>query len=1289
MIAMIILSVLFALSIVFCVILLLHIKKIKQQSIEIIKQADASQDLLHTIMDTAPFTISFWDSTANIIRASSQTEKYYEISNRDYYIQHFADFSPQFQPDGSPSVSRAKELILGAFRDGYTRFEWMHQTASGEPLPTEVVAVKANYQGKNVVIAYTNDMRRVKAALQTEANAHALTGVLVNSAPYVMNLWDKDIKLIRTSHKALEMFKVDSREEYIDLFFELSPKYQPCGRLSDELVQEKLEQVYKYGFVKFEWMHCAKDGEELPSEVTLVTFEHNGEKMMVGYITDLRPIKQAMQNEREALEMTTKFLEFAPYLYNLWDEHLNLIDVGRQTMELFDVPNKEYYINNYRDFWPERQPCGTESYVLARKFVAIAIKKGRARFEWVNKNKNGDEIPVEVTLVHFVHRERNLIAAFIVDLRPIREAIKRELEANDLNEMLLRGTPLMTTVWDEKHNLLSANQQIIDIMGVSSEEELVERMAEFQMDPQPCGTSHTEKAAQYIQTALKDGHCRFEWWHITSDGEPLPVDVHLVRFMRRGSPMLVSYASDLREIKSMLEELDATHQSVVAAEEKAQLLLQEAPAAITVYDNNLQAIDCNAQAVTMFLAANKDEYLDNVNTYMPQFQPDGTNSYELHRELIKQALREGRSRSELICERSDGSLLSTEVVFARVHFDEYLGVIEYTTDLTEIKEAHEKQRASDEESRAKTRFLAHMSHEIRTPMNAVLGIAEMQLQRNGHTPETEEAFMRIHASSNLLLTIINDILDLSKVEAGKLEIVPFNYETASFIVDTVQLNLMHIGSKSIKFTLNIDENLPTNLFGDETRIKQILNNLMSNAFKYTLAGQVVLTVCREECDIADNVMLVMRISDTGQGMTQEQINSLFEIDFARFNNFTRFNIKANRYIEGSGLGLTIARQLIEMMGGTMHIDSKPNTGSIFTVRIPQQVAGVDVLGAELAQNLQNLETTTSSLRRMRDIVLEPMPYGRVLVVDDVDSNIYVIKGFLQPYKIAVDSVENGQSAVNKIKNGEVYDIIFMDHMMPVMDGIEATQIIREFGYTEPIVALTANALVGAREQFLNNGFDGFIAKPIDFHQLNSYLEKYIRDKQTPDVLAAARKTVIAKIPQPLENNAFTRSFVRDAQKAIKTIAGIIESRNLDDEKLRNFAIAVHGMKGALLNIDNINLSDIADKLEKAANNNDLGTITTKTPEFLKALKQVLENITPNDEQDICKCEYDIAKFNAKIKELLIAISDFDITAIDNTFEELQNLPYPKHSKEALIEIEANLLRGDYDNAASIVKTLIP
>ena len=580
-------------------------------------------------------------------------------------------------------------------------------------------------------------------------------------------------------------------------------------------------------------------------------------------------------------------------------------------------------------------------------------------------------------------------------------------------------------------------------------------------------------------------------------------------------------------------------------------------------------------------------------------------------------------------------------------------------------------------NQAKTRFLARMSHEMRTPMNSILGITEIQLQKDCHPAETEEAFTRIYSSSNMLLTLINDILDLSKVEAGKMEILPEVYETASMIIDTVQLNLMYIGSKVIEFKLSVDENLPAYLIGDELRIKQILNNILSNAFKYTLEGTVSLSLALES-RINDYVKIAIEISDTGQGMTQEQVDNLW-------GEFARFNTTANRDIEGTGLGLSIAYQLATMMDGEIIAESQLGVGSKFTVRLTQIASGDNIIGAEAANSMQNLKDTQKSLKHLTKLEREPMPYGRVLVVDDVESNLYVAKGFLIPYKLAVDTADSGILAIERIKEGEIYDIIFMDHMMPELDGVETTKKLREMGYNHPIVALTANAFSDMAEMFMSNGFSGYASKPIDINQMDNHLLKFIRDKQPAEVIEQARmaKATLHTDDKNRLSEMLVYSFLRDAKKAYDILTEFCQYNSTIT--IEEYTIQAHAMRSALSNIRQKELSNMASKLEQAGRRQDTETIKNETPQFLSKLDEVINELEHGEESEGEDTEENMAFLRNRMQFIFDACDFLDIEAAKEAVVELSNINYSKQTKKLLDDIYELLQGNNFDAAGELAK----
>jgi signal transduction histidine kinase/CheY-like chemotaxis protein len=599
--------------------------------------------------------------------------------------------------------------------------------------------------------------------------------------------------------------------------------------------------------------------------------------------------------------------------------------------------------------------------------------------------------------------------------------------------------------------------------------------------------------------------------------------------------------------------------------------------------------------------------------------------------------------------------------------------IQHSVDVTELIVARE---LAEQSSRFKNRFLSRISHEIRTPMNTIMGITEIQLQNETLAQNMKKAFIDIYNSSDLLLDVINNILDVYKIEANKIEIAFVEYDVASLINDIVQLNIMRMKNKSIEFEFNVDENLPVILFGDVIHIKQILNNLLSNAFKYTEAGKVTLSVHSEHSEKEHfDTILIFKVSDTGHGMTEEQRNKIFD-EYSHFSYL----------IEGTGLGMNITQYLIKAMKGEVTVNSELGKGTEFIVRLPQKSTNSGVLGKELVESLQNFRYISYSQMRNARIEREPMPYGKVLIVDDVESNLYVAKGLLQPYKLSIDTADDGPEAIEKIKEDKIYDIIFMDHMMPEMDGIEATKIIRELGYTNPIIALTANAIGGQSEIFLKNGFDGFISKPIDIHQLNSVLNKFIRDKQSPEVLGEIRRQyALSKISSGRSSNfkmssTMELAFARDARKKLLILEAISKNINAaTEEDLQSFTLNANAIRSVLANVGERTLSEAAYELEMAGRDGNRAVISTDTQIFLDSLRDIIHKIESNEDATTSSDE-DTVFLRTKLLEFRHACTIYDKKFAKSVLSDLYTKRWSRQTKEHLSNLSELLLHSDFEEA---------
>lgn len=396
------------------------------------------------------------------------------------------------------------------------------------------------------------------------------------------------------------------------------------------------------------------------------------------------------------------------------------------------------------------------------------------------------------------------------------------------------------------------------------------------------------------------------------------------------------------------------------------------------------------------------------------------------------------------------------------------------------KKLAEEQKAEVEQiARSKDTFFTNMSHEIRTPINTIIGLNEMIL-REDISDEIAENAINIQNASKMLLTIINDILDLSKLESGKMEIIPNQYEISSMFSDLVNLIWIRAHQKDLEFKVDIDPEIPSMLYGDEVRIKQIITNMLTNAVKYTDSGSVTLRAKGERI-AADQILLRISVEDTGMGIRKENLDNLFR-------SFKRVDESDTRSIEGTGLGLNISKQLIEMMGGKITVDSVYHKGSVFTIEIRQRIVNVRPIG------VINFAAQKQLRHRARYQQSFTAPDARILVVDDNTMNLMVVTKLLRDTKVKVDTVESGRECLKKTAEN-AYHVILMDHMMPEMDGEAALHALRSqtrgFCQKTPVIALTANVMTGAEQIYRNMGFDGYLAKPINAALLEASLLKYL------------------------------------------------------------------------------------------------------------------------------------------------------------------------------------------------------
>jgi len=1257
-----------------------HERVLSQLNETITKQADTireEHERMKLLLDSSPLACRLWNRDLEIFASNKETVRLFQVKDEKEFKERFFDLSPEYQPDGQRSREKANFLLNKAFEDGGGVYEWMHQTLDGTPIPSEITLVRVPFGDDYIVATYTRDLREHKKMMNEIEHRDTLLSMGNQVAGILLNIKD-DVNIGAELLESMEIVgrSVDIdrfmiwRNESIDgeLYFSQIYKWlSESGREKPKVVAGQknayrdrpgwLEIFLRGEYINSTFSQLPESTQdilekyEIKSIVMIPMFLENefwgfislddcrqartfteeeidilrSVCLMIANAIDRREISNRIQ---DTLERSKILLDSMPLSCRLWDRDMHMIDCNEESVRLFKLKDKSEFMSQYYDYFPEYQPDGSPSKKKSQEYIQKTFDEGRVSVEWLHKMPDGTLIPSEVTLVRVPYGNDFAVAGYTRDLREHKKMMS-EIERRD---------SLMNTVNKAATILLRSEVDgfVRDLhlcMGMFAEAVGVGRISIWQNFMEN-DALHYRQIFEWKTGVQLDDSTKYTMSDFCSILEP-----------RRYSEIVPTWEEILSKgyfINSAVSDMHSVEQAHISR-----------------------------QGIVSIFAS-------------PVFIHDqfwGFVSFDNYRtERIF-------SENEQIIMRS-GSLV---IANALLHY----------TMMQDIKRANN----------AKSDFLANMSHEMRTPLNAVIGLSELSLENEGMDWETYSNLEKIYNAGETLLRIVNDVLDISKIEAGKYELVEVAYDVPSLINDTITQNIIRVDEKPVEFRLNISEDMFARLFGDELRIKQIINNLLSNAFKYTDEGFVELSVFCEgdagPADGDDKVWLLIEVRDTGIGIAPEDVEKLF-------TDYTMLDLESHRKIEGTGLGLPITKRLSEMMGGNISVESEAGKGSVFTVKVRQKTVSDARLGQGVVDSLKNFNYANKKRDRNRRFNRIRLPYARVLVVDDNPTNLDVAKGLMKPYEMKIDCVESGQEAVDAIRVGEIrYDAVFMDNMMPEMDGIEAVRLIRDTGtdYARniPIIAFTANAAAGSKEMFLNNGFQDFLSKPIDISGLDEIIRRWIRDKEK-ELLYTDEKT-LKEIENETENRLsgikikgldITKGIERfsgDAESYIDVLRSYaVNTRSLLDsisdagnykDRLGDYAITVHGIKGSSRGIFAGLVGNSAEALEKAAKSGDFNYVKKNNAAFIESARDLVNEI---DEALFALAANDSRPKKEKpdtglLRELVTACEEYDISGVDKLISELDAYQY-ESGGELVDWLADNIEKGYFEVIKEKITSLL-
>ncbi len=794
--------------------------------------------------------------------------------------------------------------------------------------------------------------------------------------------------------------------------------------------------------------------------------------VLIAYSKKQQSMKKELEKKREQIQNMLDALPIPIYISDM--DTYNILYKNKAVCDFFDCEDS-LVKECYKVFKKYDAPCETCSNNTLQHSTEPHIW---SRYDEAHKK----HLQYIDTCISWDDKEKVRLSV-ITDITETLDLQKEKIE-EEINSVVTEHLPLGITFWNKEGDIVDCNKEILRIFKCNTKQEYIQNFHLLSPTYQPDGRSSKQSVIINHQQVLEKGYCRFEWLHIDTSGEFIPMEIIHVRTSLGGEDIILTYAKDLRELRETQELLNE-------AELRNTLILDSMPVGVHFWNNEGVLIYSNLEAVSLFGFKSREECMQNFHTIFPEFQPDGQRSADVVAKQIETAYAQGFLTAETMCiHPQTQEPMPVEIFVVRTSYKGKNGLITYFRDmrehkamLREIKENEQEllqaKEMAEQSTRAKSEFLANMSHEIRTPMNGILGLLHL-LEQTSMDAVQEDYLKKTVFSANNLMRIINDILDFSKIEAGKLEMEERPFTLQEISQEIKNLYETKSQEKGLELQVTLDAHGETVLLGDALRLKQVLFNLVSNALKFTESGSITVEMTGE-LQSQGHLYCQFAVRDTGIGLTKEQIARLFSA-------FSQADNTVTRKYGGTGLGLAISKNIISMMQGDIWVESVPNQGSTFFC------TAHFALAPEWAKPKTQHQSQEDSLDAAQTVLHKK---HHLLLAEDNEINQIVAREILQSGGYSLDIAQNGQEAIQMLEEN-TYDAILMDIQMPVMDGYTATQQIRmNAAYaTLPIIAMSAHAMKGDKELSISHGMNAHITKPIEPEILFKTLQFWISKKKS-------------------------------------------------------------------------------------------------------------------------------------------------------------------------------------------------